>query len=595
MIQAIASIFSKVHQSAPFGRFGIETSKIVSNLTFFSVGSQPFVKLFRLFFIQLALLGATILATKPSYGQVTLPPPTTNDNRVEILHADSLVGIIQDGVMVRRLVGNVRLKQKTTYVNCTQAILNELTNVVDAYGKVRIMQGDSVTLTGDSATYYGNYRQANLRGKTVTMNDKISTLTSKKLDYDLNTGIAIYSGNSKLVDKNNTLTSQEGVYNTRSKIIVFKNKVKLLGKSEENNKPYTLTADSMRYSTRTKVATFIAPTKVISEKDTLLAKTGIYDTKNRSSYFDSRTTIRTEEYDITGDTLFYDKNSEKGLARGNVILVSRKDKTILYGQYGNHDGKGGISRVYGKPLLKSLVGKDTLYLSADTLLSIENKVKKERKLFAYKHVLIYKTDMQGKCDSLIYNTTDSSIFFYQKPILWNEGNQSEADSIQVFLVNNKLNKMYLRSKAFVVSTDTIQNFNQVKGRKINAFFNAEGGLEKVFVDGNGESIYFALDDKNKLIGMNRVQCSKMNLNFLKGKVKRIAFVGKPDASFIPPVEINPENKALPNFAWRPSEKPTKQQTIERSQKPTLPVTNAPSQRPNIQTSTKQPEKETKKQ
>lgn len=552
-------------------------------------------KLFRHFFVKIAMLLPTFLVVFSSYSQV---PPTTvqaNDNRVEILHADSLVGILQDGVMVRRLVGNVRLKQKTTLVNCNIAVLNELTNVVDAYGKVRIMQGDSVTLTGDSATYFGNVRQANLRGKTVSMKDKESTLTSKKLDYDLNTGVAVYSGNGRLVDKDNVLTSKEGIYNTKTKLFIYKNNVKLVGKSDENKKPFTLTSDSMRYSTRTKIAFFIAPTKVISEKDTLFAKSGIYDTKNRSSYFDSRTTIRTEDFDITGDTLFYDKNSERGIARGNVILVSRKDETILYGQFGDYNGKSGISKVFGKPLMKSAVKKDTLYLSADTLLSVENKVKKDRKLFAFKHVLIFKKDFQGKCDSLIYNTTDSTIFFYQKPILWSDGNQTEADSIQVLMVNNKINSMYLRSKAFVVSTDTIQNFNQVKGRKINASFNKEGGLEKVFVEGNGESVYFALDEKNKMIGLNRVQCSKMNLNFLKGKVRRISFIGKPDARFIPPPEITSENKALPNFSWRIGEKPTKQQTIEGSQKPILPVTKGGSERPTIQATTKPSVENTKKQ
>jgi hypothetical protein len=155
--------------------------------------------------------------------------------------------------------------------------------------------------------------------------------------------------------------------------------------------------------------------------------------------------------------------------------------------------------------------------------------------------------------------------------------------------------MYLRSKAFVVSTDTIQNFNQVKGRKINASFNKEGGLEKVYVEGNGESVYFALDDKNKMIGLNRVQCSKMNLNFLKGKVRRISFIGKPDARFIPPPEITSENKALPNFSWRIGEKPTKQQTIEGSQKPIVPVTKGGSERPTIQATTKPSVENTKKQ
>lgn len=537
-------------------------------------------------FIQLSVgvIGCWIVALGMAWAQkptASVAPPPQN-KQVQILHADSLVGIVINGVELRQLIGNVRLRQENVTLSCNMATLNELTNIVDAYGKVRIVQGDTVTITGDTATYNGNARQALMSGKRVVMNDKTMTLTTRRLDYDLNTNIAFYNTNGRIVDKENTLTSREGFYNTRSKEFLYKYNVKLVGKNQENKKPFSLSADSLRYNTNTRIALFIAPTQIISEKDTMNTLKGLYDTRNKSTFLTGRSTMRNPEYEMTGDTTFYDRQSEKGLARGNVVMVSRKDKTILYGRAGTYSGKEGVARIWGDALMKRSEGRDTLYLSADTLVSIENKVTKSRRLFAFRNVIIYKEDLQGRCDSLVYQSTDSTIYFYLKPILWSDRNQSTADSIQVMLANNKVQQMYMRGKAFVIATDTLSQYNQMKGRKVTALFSKESKLEKILVEGNGESIYYVLDDKNTLVGMNRVECSKMNLNFEKGKIKRIAFIAKPDATLAPPKDISEDKKYLPDFAWRVAEKPTKEQTIKH-QKPNNTTNNKPSTKPDLQT------------
>jgi hypothetical protein len=127
--------------------------------------------------------------------------------------------------------------------------------------------------------------------------------------------------------------------------------------------------------------------------------------------------------------------------------------------------------VYGNAVAKNIVGGDTLYLTADTLLSVEDKEKKTRRMFAYNHVKIFKRDLQGKCDSLIYNYSDSTIYFYRDPVLWNERSQLTGDTINIQLANNKMDKMFLRTNAFVISLDSIKNYNQMKGRQMIAFFN----------------------------------------------------------------------------------------------------------------------------
>lgn len=488
---------------------------------------------------------------------------TPAGSQVEIIKADSLIGQNQPFMQMKKLIGNVALRQGTTLMYCNLAILNETTNILEAYGKVKIIQADTVTITGDTAYYFGNERKAIINGH-VKLDDKTILLTTNKLDYNLNTSIAYYNTGGKIIDKKSTLTSKEGYYNTVTKLFDFKTNVHVIDKDG------SLTGDSLRYSTLSKEAFFIAPTLVVNKKDTTYANPGSqYNTITKISNLKGRSTVKTEDYTMTADTMIYDPPTEIGIAIGNIHFVSKKDKAILTGDRGRYSKKTGVTRVFGHALLKNVFENDTLFLTADTLVSLDNKETKTKKMYAYKRVMISKSDFAAKCDSLSYNVSDSTIYFYQKPILWNLKNQSEADSINILLKRNKISIMNMKGKSFVIATDTLTNYNQIKGRKMVVRFTDDSKIEKVNVEGNGESIYYAIDEKNTLTGMNRVQCGKMNMNFAKNKISRIAFLAKPDGKFIPPKEVKEDDKELDGFKWRISEMPNKASILARVARPII--------------------------
>ncbi len=517
--------------------------------------------------------------------QAQVPAIPTNPNQLEIIKADSLVGMNLPFMQIRKLMGNVGLRQGTTLLYCNLAVLNETTNILEAYGKVKIIQADTVTITGDTAYYFGNERKAKINGR-VKLDDKTIILSTNKLDYDLNSSVAFYNTGGKVLDKKSTLTSKEAYYNTVTKLVNFKTNVKVLDK--EGN----LSADSLRYSTLSKEAFFVAPTLIVNKKDTTYANPGSqYNTLTKISNLKGRSTVKTEDYVMIADTMIYDPPTEIGIANGNISFVSKKDKAILTGDKGRYSKKTGITRVFGHALLKNIFENDTLFLNADTLVSLDNKETKVKKLYAYKKVLMYKSDMSARCDSLSYNVSDSTIYFYQKPIIWNTKNQSEADSINIGLRHNKIKIMNMKGKSFVISIDTLVNYNQIKGRKMVVNFTDSSRVEKVTVEGNGESIYYAIDEKNTVTGMNRVQCGKMNINFAKNKVSRIAFLAKPDGKFIPPKEIKPDDKELDGFRWRLAERPTKE-LIMKVVSPKIEVKSQPIKKDSV--ITKKAEKEEKK-
>jgi hypothetical protein len=198
-------------------------------------------------------------------------------------------------------------------------------------------------------------------------------------------------------------------------------------------------------------------------------------------------------------------------------------------------------------------------MSADTLVSIDNEDETKKRLLAYHKVKIFKEDLQGVADSMEYRTADSTIYFYKNPVLWSEGNQMTADSIRMLLKNNTIDKIFMNVNAFVISTDSLLNYNQIKGRKMTTEF-SDKKIHKVIVEGNGESIYYILSEEEKsAMGVNRIICSNITIRFKEGKVNTLSFYVQPEARFIPPHEIKEEDIKLKGFVWKANEKPIKNQ------------------------------------
>jgi hypothetical protein len=202
-------------------------------------------------------------------------------------------------------------------------------------------------------------------------------------------------------------------------------------------------------------------------------------------------------------------------------------------------------------------------MAADSLISREPKAAGEPSmLYAFNNVKIFKADLQGKCDSLAYNRTDSVMYLNRNPVLWNEQSQLVSDTIRIHLRNKTIDRMYMFSNAFITSEDSIKNFNQVKGRDMVAHFKG-GRMHRVNVNGNGESLYFALEGDTVLTGMNKAVCSDMVLNFAENKLKTISFLVNPDASFIPPHELQETERKLEGFSWLADLRPTKKDVMSR--------------------------------
>jgi hypothetical protein len=174
---------------------------------------------------------------------------------------------------------------------------------------------------------------------------------------------------------------------------------------------------------------------------------------------------------------------------------------------------------------------------------------------AYHDVRIYKKDLSGACDSLYYSDRDSTFKLFKAPVLWSDTSQFSADTIHLSLTEKKLNKISLFNKSFIINGLGQELFNQIRGRNITAYF-ADSRVSRMKVDGNAESVYFATDDKDAYIGINRVKCSEMTIHWADNKVKKIDFFAQPKGNITPLKSVRNFNQfRLPGFNWNPSSKP----------------------------------------
>ncbi|MEN2283849.1 OstA-like protein [Algoriphagus sp. SE2] len=464
---------------------------------------------------------------------------------LEIMKADVLLGA--NGF--ERLIGDVEMRNQNSLIYCDSAHFYRATNKARLFGNVRIVdQEDPVKTTSAYAEYDGNIKLAKLRNNVVFTNQE-TTLYTDYLDYDRDQNIAYYYNDGKVVDSVNVLTSEKGKYEVSIERITFENDVVLV------NPDYTMRTNDLVYMTIPKTAETKGLTNLVSkEGNTLDAQNGsFYDTqKKQFRFFDG--IVETETSRVKAIELFYDENLAYYEGKEEVQVLNKEREVEIFGDVGKYWEERKYSLVYGNALVRRYFEKDTLYMTSDSLISQDNEIDSAKFLLAFRSVNLVKSDLSGKADSLVYNYNDSSIQLFRDPVMWNQKSQISSDSMTFYIEQETLDRVYLKDNAFIITQDTILNFNQMKGRKMMGYFQ-DGQINQMDIDGNGESLYFVLESDTVSQGANKTLSATIKLKFKDGAIQRVNYGIKPDGRFIPFQNLDDENSKLSGFNWRFEEKP----------------------------------------
>lgn len=470
--------------------------------------------------------------------------PVDKRKRVDLLHADEAQAdkLLRPDVQV--LIGSVKLRHDSMYMYCDSALIYEKTNSVEAFSNVRMEQGDTLFIYGDYLNYNGETQLAMLRENVKLINRK-TILTTDSLNYDRLYNLGYYFEGGTLTDEENILTSDWGEYSPASKIAVFNHEVKLA------NPRFTLYSDTLKYSTDSKIATILGPSNIVNEKNHIYSERGFYNTAKDQAQLLDRSVLTNEGKKLVADSLFYDRKTGYGEAFYNVVMNDTINKNMLTGDYCFYNELTESALATQKAVAIDYSQGDSLFMHADTLKMNSYFVKTDsayREMKAYHKVRIFRKDIQGVCDSLLFSSKDSCLRMYHDPIIWNEKQQLLGEEINVYMNDSTIDWAHIINQALTVEQKDSIHYNQISGKEIKAYFQG-GEARKIDVIGNVLVIYYPEEKDSTMIGMNTSETSLLNLHLMNRKMEKMVMSPKSNGTLYPMDQIPVDKMKLPTFVW----------------------------------------------
>ena len=469
-------------------------------------------------------------------------------NYVYLLNADLIRFDEYINPDAQRLMGNVIFRHDSMYMYCDSALFYQKSNSFDAYHNVRVEQGDTLFMYGDSLFYDGDARLLRVRDNVRLENRSLILLTDS-LNYDRNTGLGWFFDGGTLLDEESTLISEYGQFDTSTKMAVFIDGVSM------ESPDYTMTTDTLHYNTDTHIALFTCPSTIVNEDNVINTENGRFNTQSNSAVLLDRSVVEQNngENRMTGDSIIYDKQTGRMEGFGDVVINNYKDKVDVHGEYVYYNQENDSAVVTGKALLIEYSAGDSLFVHADTfrLVTFYNETRDsvvERQMRGFNKVRAYRPDLQMVADSMLFTTVDSSLTLFHDPILWNEEQQVLGEKIIFYMNDSTIDWAHVIGQALFVQRNDSIHFNQITGREMKAFFK-DGEIDYADVKGNVLAVFYPLDSDSVMIGMNTTEGSNLRVTFKMRAADKIVMHGRSSGVLYPMDQLEEKKMFLSNFNW----------------------------------------------
>lgn len=502
----------------------------------------------------LLLVGSIAFADGPRHAsrlKPIIPLADRNDNsKVFLEHADSLVMDEKVSPDYMTLYGNVRFRKGGMFMYCDSAHFFDKTNSLDAFGNVRMEQGDTLFIYGNELSYNGMTEHAVLYGggRKARLINRDVKLETDIFHYDMVRNVGYYDVGGVLSDKVNRLKSIEGEYYPNTKQAYFYYNVDLFSPRAKEKDTLRMFTDSLTYNTQTNIAHLIAPTRIINRDGRIITSSGDYNTRSGVADLYSRSTVFTNRGNtLTGDTLFYDRQKGIGEAFGNMILTDSVNSSNLYGDYGFYDEFADSAFVTGHALAKEFSRKDTLYLHGDTINAYRQR-DSVRITNAFHRVRFYRKDMQGLCDSMSIREDDSTMYMYRHPMVWSGDRQIYGNEIRVHFNDSTADRAYLPNFGIMSEHIAEDCYNQLAGKQMTAWL-ADSTITRLYVEGNVQAIMFPMEQDSTYNKYAYVESSYMDAHFTDNDIDSVRMWPETTGSVTPLYLAKKGAYHLPSFKW----------------------------------------------
>lgn len=512
----------------------------------------------------LCLFGFCLLAQKPVQNKQSRPQQEAKGQAPKKQQAKSKVYLIHSDMLrkdsrhpdAQVVTGNVVFRHDSVYMYCDSAYYYDKLGSFEAFSNVKMNQGDTLFLYGDRLYYDGNTQIAEVRNN-VRMENRNTTLLTDSLNYDRLYNLGYFFDGGTLMDEQNVLTSEWGEYNPSTKQSVFNYNVKLV------NPQFTLTSDTLEYNTQSKVAEIVGPSDILSDNNHIYSEQGTYNTATGKAALYQRSIITNDAKQLTGDTLFYDRNTGVGEAFSHMEMRDTINKNMMTGEYGYYNEKTKYAFATNKAVAIDYSQGDSLFLHADTLMMETFHLDTDsmyREMRAFHKVRFYRTDMQGVADSLVFATKDSCLTLYKDPILWNQNQQLVGEKVCIYFNDSTIERAHIINQALSVEQIDSTKYNQVSGKEMKSYFRNKQ-MYKTEVIGSVRVVYYPMDADSTLIGMNVSETSKLDVYLENQKLEKMVMSPKSSGTLYPMTQIPAGKDKLDNFVWFDYIRPKNKQDI----------------------------------
>ncbi|WP_288443457.1 OstA-like protein [uncultured Chryseobacterium sp.] len=500
------------------------------------------------------------------------PKQVRPEDKVKIIHADEIKKSPEKYDGNQYFTGNVQIEHQGSILTADEVVLYNEENFVKAIGNTRLQNTDGSVITAGEMEYDANTQKGVAR-KNVVLTDPKQTIKTDILYYDRLANQAYFNTGGTISDGQNVTYAKVGTYFLNTRVVDLTGNVKI------ETPQYTIEGPNIKQNQNTKIADFLGPTTITSKtnpRNRIYTEKGTYKMDSKEAFLTKNSRIYYNEKILTGDDMYYNQISGFGKATGNVTLDDPIEKRYIKGGYGEIFEKKDSAMMTKSPYAVKVMEKDSIYFAAEKIISYQRpdtldiKVKKSY-LRAFKKARIYKSNAQGRADSIAFNETDGIMHMYTNPILWSGEKQVTGDKVEAYF-NTKtedIDSLKVIGNAFAISkVDSLtlkDEFNQVKGKFMTVYYE-KNAIKEARVVGNAQSIVYVDDTdqetkKPERIGITLSTCGIIGALFEERALQIISCSIGAASDTYPMSMIEPSKRKFPDFNWNTKDRIRKWQDI----------------------------------
>ncbi|SDE10298.1 OstA-like protein [Riemerella columbipharyngis] len=491
--------------------------------------------------------------------------PEVNE-KIRLVHSDSLSRKPDDFEGNPVFYGNVKFEHKGAVLTADKVIFYQEDNFVKAIGNVILVTADGDRLTSDEMEYDGNTEKGIAKGNVV-LTDPKQTIKTETLYYDRVPNTAYFNSGGTIYNGKNTIWTQTATYFINTKVVDVTGNVRI------DNDKYRLEGNNIQQNQNTNVAVFSGSTRIINKENPsnyvytekgryLMTTKEVYLEKNSKIYYNGKT--------LAGDQLYFNQTTGFGKGEGNVTLDAPNENRYIKGGYGEIFEHQDSAMITKNPYAVKIFKTDSLYFGAQKIITYQkpdSTGSKKSFVKAYKQARIFKTNLQGRTDSISYNETEAVIHAIGKPIFWSGTKQISGDTIRTYLNKNadSVDSIRVIGHAFAISKADSLNmkdeFNQIKGKSMTAIFE-NGEIKRAKVLNNAQSITYVDSENNKTKTMDRIglalsTCGEIKALFEEKHLQIVSCNIGAQTDIHPMSMVPKEKRFFPDFNWNTKDRPKK--------------------------------------